>query len=54
MKRALAAALTALALSGTAACTDAVSGTSNPQGELSDVQHTLDAIEADMAGDPAP
>lgn len=65
MKRALAAVLAALALSGTVACDNTTSGndgasspsksTSNPSpGELSDVQRTLDAIESDMAGDPAP
>ncbi|MEV7555256.1 hypothetical protein AB0N89_37040 [Amycolatopsis sp. NPDC089917] len=58
MKRLLAATLAALALFTTAACTDE-KPTSSPSpgsapGELSDVQRTLDSIEQDMAGDPAP
>ncbi len=56
MKRVLAVALTALALFGTAACNEeTASNTSNPvPSELSVVQRTLDAIESDMADDPAP
>ncbi len=53
MKRLLAASLTALALFGTAACDDTEASSPAP-GELSDVQRTLDSIEQDMAGDPAP
>lgn len=55
MKRLLAAGLIALALFGTAACGDDDEPASSPApGQLSDVQHTLDSIEQDMAGDPAP
>ncbi|SFJ66172.1 hypothetical protein [Amycolatopsis regifaucium] len=54
MRRLLAATLTALALTGVAACTDPEPASSPSPGELSDVQRTLDAIEQDMAGDPAP
>ncbi|MFD5246943.1 hypothetical protein ACFWIW_20505 [Amycolatopsis sp. NPDC058340] len=54
MKRLLATGLTALALFGTAACGDDEPASSPAPGQLSDVQHTLDSIERDMAGDPAP
>ncbi|WP_410654353.1 hypothetical protein [Amycolatopsis sp. lyj-112] len=60
MKRVLAATLTALALFGTTACTDDAASSPAPNsqnpapGELGDVQRTLDSIEQDMAGDPAP
>ncbi|MFC9253667.1 hypothetical protein ACFWMR_31545 [Amycolatopsis thailandensis] len=54
MKRLLAVALTSLALFGAAACTDEKPTSSPAPGELSDVQRTLDSIEQDMAGDPAP
>ncbi|WP_199745445.1 hypothetical protein [Amycolatopsis sp. WAC 04182] len=54
MKRLLAAGLTALALFGAAGCTDDEPASSPAPGELSDVRHTLDSIEQDMAGDPAP
>lgn len=55
MKRWAATVLTALALFGTAACDDTEASSPAPApGELSDVQRTLDAIEQDMAGDPAP
>ncbi|WP_168214250.1 hypothetical protein [Amycolatopsis sp. BJA-103] len=55
MKRLLAASLTALALFGTAACDDTEASSPAPApGELGDVQRTLDSIEQDMAGDPAP
>lgn len=54
MKRLLAVTLTALALFGAAACTDEKPASSPAPGELGDVQHTLDSIEQDMAGDPAP
>jgi len=57
VKRLLAAALAALALFTTSACTDekpTSSPTPGAPGELSDVQRTLDSIEQDMAGDPAP
>ncbi|UMP07156.1 hypothetical protein [Amycolatopsis sp. EV170708-02-1] len=54
MKRLLAAGFTALALFGTAACSDDEPASSPAPGQLSDVQHTLDSIEQDMAGDPAP
>ncbi|EMD22755.1 hypothetical protein [Amycolatopsis azurea] len=57
MKRLLAATLAALTLFTLSACTDE-KPTSSPApgapGELSDVQRTLDSIEQDMAGDPAP
>lgn len=54
MKRLLAAGLTAFALFGAAGCTDDEPASSPAPGELSDVQRTLDSIERDMAGDPAP
>ncbi|WP_409491615.1 hypothetical protein [Amycolatopsis sp. cmx-11-12] len=54
MKRLLAVTLTAFALFGAAACTDEKPASSRAPGELSDVQRTLDSIEQDMAGDPAP
>ncbi|MFC3456073.1 hypothetical protein [Amycolatopsis speibonae] len=54
MKRLLITALAAFALFGTAACTDEKPTSSPAPGELSDVQRTLDSIEQDMAGDPAP
>lgn len=54
MKRLLAAGSIAFALFGTAACGDDEPASSPAPGQLSDVQHTLDSIERDMAGDPAP
>ncbi|WP_181772522.1 hypothetical protein [Amycolatopsis pittospori] len=59
MKRWVAAALTTLALFGTAACDGEEASSPPPDpasapGDLSDIQRTLDSIEQEMAGDPAP
>ncbi|WP_162835849.1 hypothetical protein [Amycolatopsis orientalis] len=54
MKRLLITALAAFALFGAAACTNEKPASSPAPGELSDVQRTLDSIDQDMAGDPAP